>query len=112
MGVLVQAFGWAAKGALHCVAIFYAEFTKHDSLSYTYHLKELTRPVASLLLWITNEQSSTENQSIVRSIIIGRSFSRPVAPGECTFRLPRPGKPLYSYGVHPYINKLNWREWP
>ena len=112
MGVFVQAFCWTAQGALHREAVFDSELTKHDSLSYTYHLSELTRPVASLLLWITNEQSNTENQSMVRSIIIGKSFSRPVAPGEWILRLPRPGTPRWSCGVHPYINRLNWREWP
>ena len=47
----------------------------------------LTLPVVSLLLCITKLQSATLNQSIVRSIIMGRSFSRWVTLGEVTLFL-------------------------
>ena len=48
----------------------------------------LTRPVVSLLLWMMKLQSAVLNQSIVFSIIVGRS--RSLYAGPCYFLLTSP----------------------
>jgi len=95
MCVFVQSFCGAAKGTFHCVWILDAEFAIHYYLvirnykAISSH-RQLTLPVVSLLLCTTKLQSITLNQSIVRSIITGRSFSRWVTFGDCNFLFAKP----------------------
>ena len=111
MSIFMKTLCGTTKWTFHSVGILHTELSEHYDLK-TIKNYLLTLPVVSLLLCITKLQSATLNQSIVRSIIIGNSFSRWVTFGEATLFLLTFVGTLGISAWQPYKNRLFYRECP